>query len=1041
MKRATRVAPILGVVLLSLTLAVLAGCGGGSGTDGGGGGSTPPVTGLTPPGAPALSIGETDPLPGVTLAVVGTSGGSGPGGNFRAGDFVTVQFTLKTDAGATLDLTLMDSGDAYLSGPTFNYNRVIPRQQDLRTASLYLGNATWQYTFPVPLPAVYAAPYNDTASFGAADGELTGQPLLDGTYSIGLETSKVYTLDGESHRDPGALVTDILVGGATVKSTHEEVTDAHCNQCHSDIRFHGDRRTGVRLCVLCHTSGSEDRNPATPGTSIDFRVMIHKIHQGKHLPSVLGMTTDASGNRVYAQTTTPLGVTTPYQLVGFSTTDASGFAFPVWPSLNVLMPKDYGFTALNTPATPAGAAKQAAENEFLKGVVSCSKCHGDPDGAGPIVAPIDGGLHESQPSRHACGSCHDDINWANPYAANNDIMPANPGTCNVCHPVSSTSAGVYPVRESHLHPVLNPLVNKDLIFNLTAVNEAGVAMVDHNNDGTIDPGEKLSLTFTLTEGDGVTPVLPSTVNSMSVIVAGPTSNYNLVLNSSVLGSHPDVQGAGPYTLKPAEIVLLERVGLDTGALGELFTTTRFRHLNLTGGTGNPQQTKVYTRTTVSAGPVDTGNGSSVAVGALGLMQNYIDVTPGQGVGFVANVAAGPAALVAGSPDAGTTAGNAIYATKYIVIEDGVGGPVPVGTPAFPPPPTVREEYNRIVWRQGDRLWLERPLRMSHAAGVSVKLCTLTQQTVTTHYTLNTTNGQITEVGNSFAGLPVIVTYTTDFMMPSLFPPPLNDAPDLDESWGEWKAKPIVKGTYTVDLYGYKDVVVTKFAVPGPAESQTYRGTSVAGNKDFLVIDDDNLATPGVDPYTVISAAENCYKCHNDLFFHGGGRRSFVTCLVCHGDSGAEDKPRYNTTNVVSGGVSTLAGMDTPKVTISFRQMLHKIHKGEELANAATYFVIGNSGSQNGYAEVVFPAWPAGVRECKKCHGNDAWHGPKDRTHPTPGVQILPTRVWRTVCGSCHDSNAAAAHIDVMTSPTGYESCETCHGAGKTDDVVKKHVVR
>ena len=75
---------------------------------------------------------------------------------------MTVQFTLKSTAGDTLDLTLFDSGAAYISGPTFNYNRVIKSQSNVRATSIYLGNATWQYTFPVPIPAVYEAPYNDT---------------------------------------------------------------------------------------------------------------------------------------------------------------------------------------------------------------------------------------------------------------------------------------------------------------------------------------------------------------------------------------------------------------------------------------------------------------------------------------------------------------------------------------------------------------------------------------------------------------------------------------------------------------------------------------------------------------------------------------------------------------------------------------------------------------------------------------------------------------------------------------------------------------
>jgi len=180
---------------------------------------------------------------------------------------------------------------------------------------------------------------------------------------------------------------------------------------------------------------------------------------------------------------------------------------------------------------------------------------------------------------------------------------------------------------------------------------------------------------------------------------------------------------------------------------------------------------------------------------------------------------------------------------------------------------------------------------------------------------------------------------------------------------------------------------------------------------------------------VISAADNCYKCHNELFFHGGGRRSFVTCLVCHGDSGGEDRAQRTSLNA----------LPTTGLTIAFRTMLHKIHLGEELTNAATYVVIGNAGSRNMYDEVVFPAWPGGVRECSKCHGNTAWHEPQGRTHPLG--QTFPTRVWRAVCGACHDGATAQAHIDSNTSPSGAEGCAVCHGAGREWEVPKVHFVR
>jgi hypothetical protein len=297
---------------------------------------------------------------------------------------------------------------------------------------------------------------------------------------------------------------------------------------------------------------------------------------------------------------------------------------------------------------------------------------------------------------------------------------------------------------------------------------------------------------------------------------------------------------------------------------------------------------------------------------------------------------------------------------------------------------------------------------------------LTTRTVSTHYTLDAPNGVVSEVGGAFGThTDVLVDHWSDFVMPAVYPPPLNDSPDLGESFGEWKGKPIADGTYTLDVYG---TVSRSLALHG--ETTSYSAASKAGLFDFLV---GSAST--VEPYEIISEAENCYACHDDLYFHGGGRRSFRTCIACHGDAGGEDRARYTSPN----------GPDTPGVSIAFREMLHKIHMGKELTNADAYVIAGNNGSSNTYEHVGYPALPGGVLQCVKCHGNDAWQLPTNRDHPTS--QNVPVRSWRVVCGSCHDSAAAHAHIDVQTSPGGFESCAVCHGPLREEDVVKVHFPR
>jgi hypothetical protein len=135
------------------------------------------------------------------------------------------------------------------------------------------------------------------------------------------------------------------------------------------------------------------------------------------------------------------------------------------------------------------------------------------------------------------------------------------------------------------------------------------------------------------------------------------------------------------------------------------------------------------------------------------------------------------------------------------------------------------------------------------------------------------------------------------------------------------------------------------------------------------------------------------------------------------------------------------------VTINFREMLHKIHRGADLANAEEYEVIGfgsgypNNFSVHTYENVHFPSMPAGVQNCTTCHGegNDAWFAPDSREHPTE--QILTVTEWTIACGSCHDDDTAQAHIDVMTAGSGTETCSICHGEGQPWTAEIMHKVR
>jgi hypothetical protein len=250
-----------------VVLALLTGCGGGDSS---------PVPADPAPTPTVLARGE--PAPGVRVSIVAITGGSGPGGFFRVGDRPSVRFTLTKADGSPWGLAEMSFARILLSGPSFDYQRVLPEQSDLATRAAKSSDGSFVYTFADGLPATYLPPYNDTTAFGAGDGELTGMALFDGTYTVGISLSWDYTIEGLSYHDVGEAVGSLLFGGSATLVEREVVKQANCNACHLDLRAHGGRRKDIRVCILCHTQGAEDLNDAaiasgTPGVSISSRIL------------------------------------------------------------------------------------------------------------------------------------------------------------------------------------------------------------------------------------------------------------------------------------------------------------------------------------------------------------------------------------------------------------------------------------------------------------------------------------------------------------------------------------------------------------------------------------------------------------------------------------------------------------------------------------------------------------------------------------------------------------------------------------------------
>ncbi|MBK8976695.1 MAG: hypothetical protein IPM29_12320 [Planctomycetes bacterium] len=690
-----------------------------------------------------IPLARGEALPGFVVDVLGLSGGSGPTGNFRVGDRISMRFTVKTRDGQAIPKEDWDRLRVYISGPTFNYQRVM-ESTDVLDDVAENAAGEWVYRFP-PLPSAYLEPLNYTGAF--TDGVLAGQALLSGTYTIGIEGRWVLRDEnGAEITDTGNVVEHFLFGDATEFEGRDVVGEQNCFQCHVELRAHGDNRKNLEGCLLCHTAGAEDGNDpnvadGTPGVSIDFRIMIHRIHTGASLPSVLGMTTGTDGLRDYDVDPKP------YVVMGFRSRliDFSHVKFPLWPNFAQPMPADIGHSMLSDDAK----AKEVAQRS---GPVQCSVCHGDPDGAGPIEAPANGDLIYAQPSIDACMSCHDDWIHDRPYLANGQGMPPNLGneSCRTCHPPSGNPLAV---REGHQHPLLDATFAEGVVVDIASVSEAGAGA---NMNGSVDPGEKIALEVAVTNAAG-DPIDASALARFELTISGPTANPQTVhlfaLPVSLFG------GSQPYRFNVPEKLWLERVGASTTTTGERFPgTLRAPHWDVPGAL-----------TVVQV--VDGIDDTSALTEAAHATQNYVDIPPA-GVGT-----------------------NAFLRNTYVRLSPGTMSEEYLRIQWVEDLGTARRLWFSAINASG----YPAVLRHEHGLGATIEALDVSTKTRGTDYELDPLTGEVLERTEFGDGSDVLVTYVADYVLPDVYQGALNDSPNFDASHGDWGGLPIVAGTYTVNI--------------------------------------------------------------------------------------------------------------------------------------------------------------------------------------------------------------------------------------------------
>jgi OmcA/MtrC family decaheme c-type cytochrome len=178
----------------------------------------------------------------------------------------------------------------------------------------------------------------------------------------------------------------------------------------------------------------------------DMKVLIHKIHRGQFLPSV-----------------------------------KAGTPYRIW---------------------HRGAWSDFSTVAFPQDIRDCTTCH--------AAAATQADAWKTNPSRAACGSCHDDVNFAS--GANHVNLPqTDDNMCKNCHTSNQVSDFDASIPGAHLIPS-NSTTLPGLVTKILKVDGA-------------TPGNAPTVTFSVMDKSN-NPVDISKITSIRVVLAGPDVDYN-----------------------------------------------------------------------------------------------------------------------------------------------------------------------------------------------------------------------------------------------------------------------------------------------------------------------------------------------------------------------------------------------------------------------------------------------------------------------------------------------------------------------------------
>jgi OmcA/MtrC family decaheme c-type cytochrome len=204
-----------------------------------------------------------------------------------------------------------------------------------------------------------------------------------------------------------------------------------CNNCHDRLEFHGGSRNQVEYCVTCHNPGSTDANS---GNTVDFKQMIHKIHRGANLPSIVN--------------------------------GALGDNYTIWGFRD----SEHVYSENIGPGETVGVI-------FPQDIRNCRNCHDESNPATP-----DAINWQARPTREACGSCHDEVNFDTGEGHAGGLSATNED-CQTCHGLD----GIDGLKVANRHRILEYEAAERYAYNIIDATDTGPGQTPTVTFSVTDP--------------------------------------------------------------------------------------------------------------------------------------------------------------------------------------------------------------------------------------------------------------------------------------------------------------------------------------------------------------------------------------------------------------------------------------------------------------------------------------------------------------------------------------------------------------------------